>query len=117
MKRTPLKRHTPLRRTGFKRRGTPLRAGQPRRRTPLRATKSGRARPDEPLATWCEAQIPDVCSGRAEHRHHRLLRKHGGTDDRSNTTDLCHRCHGHVHANTGWAYSVGLLVHAWEEST
>jgi hypothetical protein len=103
VKRTPLKRKTPLRR-----------GGALRRCTPLRATKSSRARPDEPLATWCEAQIPDVCSGRAEHRHHRLLRKHGGTDDRSNTTDLCHRCHGHVHANTGWAYSVGLLVHAWE---
>lgn len=73
-----------------------------------------RARPDEPLATWCEARL-EVCTGRATCRHHRKLRSQGGTDDATNTTDLCDRCHEYVHANPLWAWSVGLIVKSWED--
>lgn len=100
MKRTPLTRRTPLARGG------PL-----ERRTPLRSRPAHRARPNEPLVAVCEARIEGVCTGRAEHRHHLLLRSQGGTDHESNTVDVCSACHRHVHDNTGWAYSVGLLRH------
>lgn len=73
----------------------------------------GRARPDEPLTAWCEMAEPDVCTGRAEVRHHRLLRKQGGTDDRENTMDLCDACHRHVHHHPEIAYARGWLLHTW----
>jgi hypothetical protein len=100
MRRSPLHRKTPLRarkalvRTRLKRAGTIPR----------------RARPDEPLATWCEAAIPAVCTDRAEHRHHILRRAQGGTDGAENTFDLCRACHDYVHRNVAWAYDNGLLV-------
>src|SRR3546814_5152843 len=51
---------------------------------PLRLKRAkGRARPGEPLATWCEVGRAECCTGRAEHRHHRRLRSQGGSDDRS----------------------------------
>lgn len=99
MKRTPLRRVTPLRQ------GTQL-----RRKTTLARSTSGRARPDEPLAVWCEAQIDGVCTGRAVHRHHVRRRGQGGGDDRSNTRDVCDACHAFVHANPAWAYEAGLLA-------
>lgn len=68
-----------------------------------------RARPDEPLATWCEAHIDGVCAGRAVHRHHRRIRAQGGTDDAANTADLCGACHEHIHRNPAWAYEHGWL--------
>lgn len=79
------------------------------------ARASGRARPGEPLAEWCELAIPGVCLGRATNRHHKLLRKHGGTDDRSNTLDLCGfgnttGCHGAVHQNPEESYRRGWLI-------
>jgi len=99
------------------------RSPMPRRRRPLSALErhdrrpgiprgrvSGRARPDEPLATWCEAQVDGVCTGRAEHRHHVRRRSQGGTDDASNTRDLCGACHGWVHAHPAKAYIRGLLA-------
>lgn len=82
---------------------------------PEKTTRAkGRARPDEPLATWCELAIPGVCLGRATNRHHKLLRKHGGGDERENTLDLCGSgttgCHGHVHANPAESYARGWLI-------
>lgn len=114
-----LKRRTPLRsRTRLARR-TPLRGSSTlhRNRTILqrsaiaKATRaSGRARPNEPLATWCEAGIAAVCTGRAVHRHHVRRRAQGGGDEAANTRDVCSACHGHIHANPGWAYEAGLLA-------
>lgn len=72
----------------------------------------GMARPDEPLRQWCEARIEGVCTGRANHRHHKVLRSRGGTDDRSNTADLCWACHGYIHANPRWAYGTGWIQRA-----
>jgi hypothetical protein len=80
-----------------------------RRRTPLRARSRGRARPGDPLATWCQAAIPDICQGRATHRHHILPRSAGGTDSPADTADICGACHAHVHAHPAWAYETGWL--------
>lgn len=81
------------------------------RRKPLRSRPSRRARPDEPLKLLCRAQIDGVCTGKAEHRHHLLMRSQGGTDDPWNTADVCDACHGHIHAHPAWAYERGLLLH------
>jgi hypothetical protein len=75
---------------------------------------SGRARPDEPLADWCEARLED-CYGRAAHRHHRKLRKQGGTDDAVNTRDICGSCHKYIHLNPRWSYATGWLVASWAD--
>lgn len=78
------------------------------------ARAKGRARPDEPLADWCELAIPGVCLGRATNRHHRKLRIQGGTDDRDNTLDLCGSgtigCHGYVHHHPAESYERGWLI-------
>lgn len=74
---------------------------------------TGRARPEDPLAPWCEAQVPRVCTGRATCRHHRLRRAHGGGDEVENTADLCDACHEHVHRNPAWAYVYGWLIPSW----
>jgi len=109
VKRTPLKRSTPLRNRAPMRRVTPLRSGTAAQRR-AHPAGSGRARPDEPLADWCEARIDGVCTGRAAHRHHIKRRSQGGTDDASNCADLCSDCHGWVHANPARSYELGLLV-------
>ena len=73
--------------------------------------RGGRARPEEHLRTWCEAATPDVCVGRAVHRHHVLRRSQGGSDEASNTLDLCGACHLHIHAHPEWARERGYLRH------
>lgn len=65
-----------------------------------------RARPTDSLADWCELQIAD-CYGRAAHRHHRLPRSAGGSDERENTLDVCSRCHEFIHANPTLSYEQG----------
>lgn len=75
----------------------------------MKRTVSRRARPDEPLADWCEVRT-EVCTGRAEHRHHKLRRSRGGSDDASNTADCCGRCHLFIHEHPAWAYAAGWLI-------
>lgn len=70
----------------------------------------GRARPDEPLADWCQIGRAGVCTGRAEHRHHRLPRAQGGGDEKANTLDICGMCHNLVHSRPSLAYAHGWLL-------
>lgn len=65
-----------------------------------------RARPDEPLADHCEIGL---CWERPSHRHHRLRRSQGGTDDASNTMDLCAAHHRYVHDHPSQSYALGWL--------
>lgn len=74
-----------------------------------RAAK-GRARPGDPLAAWCEIGRAGVCTGRAEHRHHRLPRSAGGSDERENTIDCCGACHRLIHDRPSLAYAHGWLL-------
>ena len=94
----------------------PAPEGQGRRRmrqvSKGKRTAAGRARPDEPLATWCEAQIGGVCTGRAEHRHHVLTRGRGGTDEASDTLDVCSADHSWIHAHPVEATERGFLRRA-----
>lgn len=76
---------------------------------PMRRTRSKRARPGEPLATWCEAGVVGVCTRRAQHRHHIVRRSQGGSDHWTNTMDVCRPCHRYIHANVAWAKAQGFL--------
>jgi len=50
-------------------------SGEPRPKAPKPVrNKNGRARPDEPLADWCQVAVAGVCTGRAQTRHHKLRR-------------------------------------------
>lgn len=66
-----------------------------------------------PLAAICEARTP-VCTHRAHHRHHVILRSQGGHD--GPTIDVCSPCHRYIHANPAEAYEQGWLKHAWERT-
>lgn len=113
MKRTPLKRKTPLK------------PGKPK---PGRVTKpgpsgSGRRTADpgfpEPVRLAvrrrsggrCEVQSR-VCTGKAVHLHHRKLRRHKDHSE-ANALHACRACHDHIHANPSKAYLMGWLVHEW----
>ena len=67
----------------------------------------------------CQIAIPGICRGEATHKHHRKLRKHGGTDEAANLLALCGTgtlgCHGYVHANPAISYERGWLVHSWDD--
>lgn len=59
----------------------------------------------------CEAQIPDVCTGRAVHMHHRKFRSGGEDHSVPNLIHICDSCHNWIHAwkrtarTYGWAIS------------
>jgi hypothetical protein len=80
-----------------------------RTRKPLQSKRrSNRARPDEPLAVWCEVGVKG-CEARAVHRHHKLPRSAGGTDDAANTADVCSHCHRYIHAHLTESYERGWM--------
>lgn len=80
-------------------------------KVPKAKRSKGRARPTDPLAAWCEVARGGVCTGRAEHRHHKLPRSQGGTDAADNTVDCCSTCHAFIHANPSLAYAHDWLRH------
>lgn len=74
---------------------------------------SGRARPNDPLETWCEAKVEGVCRGRATLRHHRQGRTPIpgiDVDDRDHTLDLCDPCHRHIHNHPAQSYERGWMI-------
>jgi hypothetical protein len=72
-----------------------------------RKKKRGRARPDEPMRWRCEI---DGCPNPATERHHKLRRSQGGSDDASNTADVCGVHHAWIHANPAESYEAGWLI-------
>ena len=71
-----------------------------------RKKPKGRARPLEPLRWRCE-----ICGENpATERHHKLRRSQGGSDDASNTLDLCGWCHARVHSEPEISYAEGYLI-------
>lgn len=63
----------------------------------------------------CELRRAQACAARAQHVHHRKLRKHGGGDDVENLLWVCLNCHDHIHRNPAEAYENGWLVHPWDD--
>jgi hypothetical protein len=58
---------------------------------------------------YCEARVEDVCSFRASHAHHLVMRSQGGNDTPGNLLAVCAECHEHIHRNPEWAYERGFL--------
>jgi len=57
----------------------------------------------------CEAGT-EVCTGKAAHVHHRLMRSQGGGHEPSLLLAVCLPCHGHIHANPAKSYEAGWLI-------
>lgn len=93
----------------------PNRVARPRAETPART----RAEPipaavDAALrrrsAGQCEVRGPN-CTGRAQHRHHRLRQSAGGPHTVENLIHACVECHdGYIHAYPDRAYREGTLI-------
>ncbi|WP_291478461.1 HNH endonuclease signature motif containing protein [Corynebacterium sp.] len=65
----------------------------------------------------CEAMIRGVCTGGAQHLHHRLMRSQGGPHTVANLAAVCSTCHRYVHDNPKFGYESGLLIHSWHPVT
>lgn len=105
MKPSELKRKTPLKR------GKPM-ARQRMRRTPPPPgfTEETKGRVRRRSANRCEAKT-SVCTGRAEHFHHRKLRRFGDHRD-VNCLHVCIACHDYIHGHSVMARLMGLMVHS-----
>lgn len=55
----------------------------------------------------------EICRRRADHMHHRKLRRHGD-HSAANLLHLCFRCHAWIHANVAESYERGWLVRSWD---
>ena len=108
MKRSSIKRRTPLRaahemqrRTGINPRRTQRDEIPPSVRKAVRVRSGG----------WCECG----CGRPAEHVHHRKLRSQGGRHELVNLLHLSFYCHDEAHRNRSRAEALGLIVPAWAD--
>ena len=62
----------------------------------------------------CQLQIPGVCTGRAEHTHHRQRRK-ADNHTHANLAAICDRCHDYAHGHPTEAYEMGWLVRSTDD--
>lgn len=93
MKRTPLRRHTPLRRTSAPARGAPIRKRNAKRRARLFQAQFG----SRERVEWMHRTPCCACGSRERiHAHHVTSRGAGGTAD--DMVPLCATCHDRVHA-------------------
>lgn len=115
VKRTEIKRKTPLARGGELRRSGEL------KRTPMvRRLRRPRMPDDVRADTFTRAcGMCDVCGRHLDPEnwafHHRKLRSQGGPDTVENGLALHHWCHERVHLNRAWARVRGYIVHREEE--
>lgn len=99
MRRSPLKRSTPLR-TNSRRRHSPRRS----ERFDARAVYEAVTRRSRGICELCR-------DAPATEMHHRRMRSAGGLDLSDNILHLCYWCHHEaIHANPDWAYRHGLLL-------
>jgi hypothetical protein len=106
MKRTPLKRKTPLKRSGSL-------AAVSKKRAKLNRARAVFVADELSKRQTCEANIPDVCTRRATELHEPILRSFGGSIlDVENSVAICRLCHTWVHDNVGEARELGLIKSA-----
>jgi 5-methylcytosine-specific restriction endonuclease McrA len=109
VKRSPLKRQTPLKRTAFKREPHQVPRKKPRRKDIPKAIRD---------AVWarsggmCEGRVSIHCRSYAGPIHHRWMRSQGGPDTMENLLHLCTPCHIWVHHAGQEAYDRGFLLRA-----
>ena len=116
MKRTPLRRLTPLKRGGWLLRRTPLRA-RSRKREQEQRTRNEMVRDELARRELCEAGAVIThaghnarCHGVAVELHEPLTRARGGSIlDPANTVAICRSCHDWIHVTPASATEIGLL--------
>lgn len=116
MKRSALKRTTPLARGTSELKRAPLttdRKALPKRGKKVKADERAIAR-SAPAARRrsggvCEFHVRGVCTQRAVHLHHRKRREFGDHGSK-NLVDLCLECHAYVHAHPNESYEKGWLI-------
>ena len=107
MKRTPLKRKTPLKRTGSL-------APISKRRAKTQRQRRAFVKEELENRRWCEEKIPNVCTRYSTEIHEPHLRSQGGSIlDRANSVAICRMCHRWVHDNVGEAMKLGLIRSAY----
>ena len=119
MKRTPMKpRLTPMKRSTIKK---PMMPKAPMKRiTPKRKPSGALAEYNAEFRVnreivrdrsrgVCEGHVQGVCTRRAIHVHHVVLRSQGGSNDPADLLDLCGECHTWAHANPAKAREKGLI--------
>jgi hypothetical protein len=75
----------------------------------VKRTVPRRARPDEPLAEFCEVGVILCCTMTPTVRHHKKGRVGPDVDNVEHTLDCCHACHVYVHANPAESYERGWM--------
>ena len=103
MKRSPLKRRTPLRRTLWIRRPTRQQRGW------AKAVKAVRERSGD----RCEIRTPS-CIGVGQQTHHRLRRSQGGQAGPAILARCCNPCDLYLSTHVTEAYERGWLIKSWE---
>ncbi len=98
MKRTPLPRST-----------TPLQRKTPLRSKGHRIPRAVRQQVMDRANNRCEAKVAGVCTIRAEHCHHLVLRSQGGKDDAAVLMAICPSCHHYAHTHPAEAVRLGLI--------
>jgi hypothetical protein len=68
-------------------------------------------------AVPCAVRVEGVCTGRAQHRHHRKLRSRGGSNDPANLLDVCLRCHDYIHRHPKESIRRGWMLPSWADET
>jgi len=97
MKRSPIKRKTPLKRTPIKRKtGTAM---------PKAVVDAVKTRANG----VCEAKTSQ-CVGRVDHLHHRVLRSQGGKHTVENLLAVCMSCHSFIHHHPQLSVENGWIV-------
>ena len=109
MKRTPLRRKTPLQGGGRLRRTRLSSAPSKRRRRRDRVYAVQRDLAYQRALGRCEAAVADVCTGRVEQVHHLGGRVGGDPHALDNLLAVCFRCHEWIESNRAESYRLGLL--------
>lgn len=111
MKRSPLRRLTPLRSTSTLKRTTPLKAGKQSRGVPKDVYAAVVLRDGGCRAVSLIRSVQ--CAGRID-PHHIIRRSQGGPDTPENLVCLCRAHHSWVHEHPEQSYALGLLRRSWQ---
>lgn len=111
MKRSPLRRYTPLK------------GGTPLRRTPIRPVSAKRQRENRERRAMAEQRWPDGrplcvvpwCGLLADDLHEPLTRARcGSIVSEDNTEPTCRGHNEELTREPAWGYELDLLVHSWD---
>jgi hypothetical protein len=103
VKRSPLRRRTPLGRAEWIRKPTRQQKGWAKAVREVRRRSGDR----------CEARTP-LCIGVGQQTYHRLKRSQGGKADPAILMRICNLCDHYIETHVAEAYQRGWLIKSWE---